>query len=482
MSRNLLFLLVDQWPAFCFGHRGSDIETPTIDRLAEEGTVFTNAFTTCPLCSPARGTLFTSKWQTQNGMKDNLNVGYSVQDVLSSEETTWLDAGVAKGYHVGYYGKWHLGEDGPKLRGVHGHPQVTEEGHKARPVASIQYDYGRCAQGYFEEGKQLSFGKPPFYGTIGETVENSNPFQVVDQALDFIDDYSNHHSHQPFQLTVSINDPHFPHYLPEGFIECLDMVAPDLPINLEDDFKDKPWFHNKAWWPSMATEHLTKEDWGQVVQYAYAHRMLVDRALGRVIDALEAKDLLKETTIIFTSDHGDMCGAHNRFDKGPYFYEEVWRIPLIIRTPQKFRDQEETFVNLMDIGRSVFDFLGADKPDAEGKSIWPLLSGQESENQWPETVFGMYELYNGMSFRIRAIRNRQYKYIYNPQSVDEFYDLENDPYELTNLASWGKVEEKKDRMKDQLLNWMASIDDPLLEDLKSLVPAGTILINGKAGP
>lgn len=482
MSKNLLFLLVDQWPADCFSYKGAKIETPTIDRLAAEGTDFVNAFTTCPLCSPARGGLLTSRWHTQTGMMDNLNVGYSRQAPLKIEEPTWLDGALANGYHVGYYGKWHLGEDGPKLRGVQGHPQVTEQGHVERRPEDIHYDYNQCQATYMEEGKALISGHAPFYGKVSTAIEATNPFQVVDEAKGFIKDYVAADLNQPFLLTVSINDPHFPHYLPETFLETLQATTIDLPMNIDDDFSDKPSFHKKPWWPSMDTSELSKEDWSDVIKYAYSHRMLVDRALGEVIQELEANDLMADTTIIFTSDHGDMCGAHNRFDKGPYYYDEVWRVPLIIRQGDEQPAVQEAYVSLLDVGRSVFDFVGADHPTTEGRSLWPMVGKSTRPEGWQQVAYGMYDLYNGMSFKVRAIRNDAYKYVFNPQALDEFYDMKNDPYELTNLQAWGKVEEKKNAMKAQLFKWMEKIDDPLLGELGDLPEAGTILINGKAGP
>ncbi len=170
--QNAVFILTDQWPAWAFGFLGADIPTPNIDRLASEGTVFTNAFTSCPLCTPARGSLLTARWPHQNGVYDNQSVGYSLQESI-------------------------------------------------------------------------------------------------------------------------------------------------------------------PWWGCMDTSPLDKEEWKTVIAYSHAHITMVDEAIGRILDALDRLDLADTTTVIFTSDHGDMEGAHNRFDKGAYFYEEVWRIPFIIRAPNQ---------------------------------------------------------------------------------------------------------------------------------------------------
>lgn len=484
MSKNILFLLVDQWPEDCFGHRGANIKTPNIDKLAAQGTRFNNAFTTCPLCSPARGALFTSKWHTQSGMLDNLGVGYSRQAPLEMDEKTWLDAAVKNGYHVGYYGKWHLGPDGPIHRGVQRHPESIEDFQKPYVPGVSKYTYKRCEKGYIIEGEEtLKEGISPFYGTTDMSIEETNPYIVAEQAKSFLKEYSEQEMEQPFLLTVSINDPHFPHYLPEDYVNDFDPFDVELPANLENDFNDKPWFHNKSWWPSMETGKLRKEEWREVIKYAYMHRMLVDKALGQVIDQLDQLGLTEETTIIFTSDHGDMCGAHNRFDKGPYYYDEVWRVPLIIKDKAYDSAVQNAFVSLLDVGRTVFDMVDESLEVAyEGKNLLPLTGTAETPKNWPKEVYGMYDTYNGMSFKIRAIRNERFKYVYNPQSVDELYDMKNDPGETTNLNRWPKMWKEKEALRFKLFQWMNRIEDPLLNSAATLPDAGTILPLGKPGP
>ena len=101
-----------------------------------------------------------------------------------------------------------------------------------------------------------------------------------------------------------------------------------------------------------------------VIAYSHAHITMVDEAIGRILDALDRLDLADSTTVVFTSDHGDMEGAHNRFDKGAYFYEEVWRIPLIIRTPDAPPATQDAYVSLLDIGETLFSLIRAEpSPD-----------------------------------------------------------------------------------------------------------------------
>ena len=109
----------------------------------------------------------------------------------------------------------------------------------------------------------------------------------------------------------------------------------------------------------MDTAMLNEDEWRTVIAYSHAHIMLVDEAIGRVLDSLDRLGLRESTTVVFTSDHGDMEGAHNRFDKSAYFYEEVWRIPLIIRRPHTAPATQEAFVSLMDISETLFSLINA---------------------------------------------------------------------------------------------------------------------------
>lgn len=483
MDNNILVLLVDQWPADCFGHRGADIKTPHMDKLADEGVVFTNAFTTCPLCSPARGALFTARWHHQSGMTDNMGIGYSLQQPLSLSERTWLDAGVSSDYHLGYYGKWHLGADGPIERGVHRHPESIEGHFKPYEPKESDYSFTKWQKKYEADGKVIIKGKAPYYGTTNSSIEDSNPFVVASQANKFLDEYDAMASDKPFFLTVSINDPHFPHYLPEAYVAANKSPEIPLPINLNDAFENKPDFQNKAWWPSMEVAGLDDEGWKEVIRFAYTHRMMVDDALGSVLDKLEALQLGDKTTVVFVSDHGDMCGAHNRFDKGPYFYDEVWRIPLIVKQPGNVHKVEEAMVSILDVGATIFDLAeGVSDQSLAGKSLLPFVKGSGRADDWKDEVYGMYDNYNGMSFRIRAVRDADYKYVYNPQSVDELYDLNRDCGELENLIGKKELMKVQQLLQKKLQDWMRDIEDPLLDEIEGLPEAGTIVVLDKPGP
>lgn len=489
MTENILFILVDQWPAWAFSYRGADIPTPNIDRLAAQGTVFDNAFTTCPLCTPARGALHTSRWPHQTGVHDNHAVGHSLQTTISMDERTWVDEAARGGYHVGYFGKWHLGPNNPEAHGAHRFdPNVEKEKGPWTTTKDQSFSYDLIEQRYAEQGaRQLVRGRAPFWGETKAPKEKKQPFPIMNNGVRFLEEWAAGDRDKPFFLTVSSAPPHFPHHLPKEYAEIADKLRETvrLPASLDDDCAGRPWFHSKPWWPCMDTSVLDREEWKTVVAYSHAHIMLVDEAIGRVLDAVDRLGLDDSTTVVFVADHGDMEGAHNRFDKGAYFYEEVWRIPLIVRRPETKPAIQDAFVSILDVGETLLRLVGSEpageKPRS-GRDLLPLLGGASATEEWPARAYGVYDFYNGINFAVRAVRDERWKYVWNPQEFDELYDLETDPYEVTNRIDDATVVEHRDRLRKQMMDWLERIGDDLPSRVDDLPPAGTIMATGEPGP
>jgi len=486
-QRNVLFILVDQWPSWAFSFRGADVPTPNIDRLAAQGVVFANAFTSCPLCTPARGALLTARLPHQTGVYDNHSVGYSLQESLSLDERTWIDEAARLGYHVGYFGKWHLGPNNPEARSAHRFDPNVESKSKPYDPGRNPYSYAQMKARYEEQGRDLVRGRAPFWGETQAPKEAKQPFPIMMKGVRFLEEWAAGERDRPFFLTVSSAPPHFPHHLPEEYARIAERLRETvtLPASLEDDCAGRPWFHSTAWWPCMDTSVLDREEWRTVVSYSHAHIMLVDEAIGRILDTLERLGLDESTTVVFTADHGDMEGAHNRFDKGAYFYEEVWRIPLIVRRAGTPAATQNAFVSILDVGETLFDLIGSGDSDTRprsGRSLLPLIGGSDSPGQWPNVAYGVYDLYNGINFAVRAIRDERWKYVWNPQETDELYDLATDPYEMKNLAGDPVGAEAESRLREQLFSWLDDIGDDLPSRADALPPAGTVMATGRPGP
>ena len=482
--KNVLFLLTDQWPAWAFGFLGADIPTPNIDRLASQGTVFSNAFTTCPLCTPARGTLLTAKWPHKNGVYDNQSTGYSLQESMSLDQKSWTDEAARLGYHVGYYGKWHLGPNNPEKRGAHGFDPNLEIDRKPYDPQTNDHTYQKTVDSYNAQTEALLKGRAPFWGDSPQPKEKLPPFPSMYKGIKFLDDWTQGNRDKPFFLTLSSQPPHFPHHLPPEYVKLAEELRErvELPVNLKDNCDGRPWFHSTPFWGCMDTSPLDEEEWKTVIAYSHAHITMVDEALGLILDELDRLALADSTTVIFTSDHGDMEGAHNRFDKGAYFYEEVWRIPLIIREPGAPSVTQDAYVSFIDIAETLFALINSDAPDRQGRNLMPLVGTSERPSDWQQIAYGVYYRYNGYSFEVRAICNERYKYVWNPQDINEFYDLAADPHEMTNLANQPDTADIESDLHNQLIDWLNQVGDGLPNRLDDLLPAGTIIATGEQGP
>ena len=217
-AENVLFVLTDQWPARAFSFCGAEIPTPNIDRLAAEGTVFSNAFTTCPLCTPARGTLLTGRWPHDTGITDNYAVGYSQQPSPPLTERTWIDEAARRGYHVGYFGKWHLGPINPEARGAHRFDPDAEAQRRPYDPETSSFSYQFAKENYDRQTRGLIRGRAPFWGDTAQPKEECSPFPVMENGVRFLEEWAAGERGKPFFLTVSSAEPHFPHHLPEPYI------------------------------------------------------------------------------------------------------------------------------------------------------------------------------------------------------------------------------------------------------------------------
>ncbi len=160
----------------------------------------------------------------------------------------------------------------------------------------------------------------------------------------------------------------------------------------------------------------------------------MDDLVGWVVDTLETTGQLENTVIIYTSDHGELLGAHGLFLKGVPAYEEVYQIPFIASGPGITQGHTcSALASHVDLGPTILDLVGADNlKDVDGRSFASLLQGEPTADDWDE---GWAEFHGQRFFYTqRVVWAGKYKYVFNGFDMDELYDLEQDPFELVNLA------------------------------------------------
>lgn len=278
---------------------------------------------------------------------------------------------------------------------------------------------------------------------------------VLDEASAMLETYGR--EQEPFFLVVSFLEPHWPNVLPGAYASMYDPASiPPWP-NFDDPFDDKPRT-NAAGTEHFGVEGFTWEDWQPVVGRYLGAVSFLDEIIGRLLGRLADAGLAEETAVIVSTDHGDMAGSHRQFNKGPLMYEEVYHVPLVIRGPGLPAGTSDALTSHVDLIPTLLDLCGVSPTKSHGRSLLPL---QQHKTPWRDALmcefhgdeFGLYSQ--------RMLRRDRYKLVYNPNDVRELYDLEDDPFELRNLALLPEYREVRRELEDALLLIMQETEDPL---------------------
>lgn len=473
---NILFIFTDQWKYECTGFHGHPVvKTPNLDSLYEMSADFENANCIVPLCTPARGCIMSGLLPHESGVVDNCDVGASGQEYMLANQHLWLDAAVASGYKTAYYGKWHLGPEWPEhqsavdfdpCRKTEWNRAVHEQGAQEPAVTVLgQLKPEHPIQPTVEKDGDYA----PFYKKL-DSKEQRLEYKVTQRTLDFLDNVS---EDEPWCLTASFVGPHFPSDLPEPYFSMYPYQDMVLPENYADKFINKPWFHGRKWWPTVCADDLTEEQWKKTISAYYGCITMMDDFIGEILEKAKQHTGGRKTRVIFTADHGEMLGAHGKFDKHAYFYEEVLRVPLLICSDlagDSLKVTRKEFVGTQDIAQTFYDLCG--ESHGTGRSLLSLAE-DPTPKDWPKAGYSNYYKYNGHSFEERCVKTERYKYVWCPQDIDELYDLASDPGEMHNLSDKRDYQDILSELKELLHTRLIETNDPLLEQASTLPPAGT---------
>ncbi len=414
---------------------------PNLHEFAREATNFRNAFTPVPLFTPARGCLFTGRLPHQNGTMDNVQgKTFYPHGKLHSEKMTYLGRLRDDGFRVAFIGKWHLADGTVSDRGID--DVILSDGGDT-PLTAVA---------------DVTFGGPrksPFYGTItkGEPRDGLR----VKRAISSLPELAA--SDHPFCPIVSLHAPLFPHHVPAEYVALYDDLSEEnVPDNWCAQFSEtgKPVAQSSPWHAVHETSQMTSEDWRRTAQHYWGFCSYVDALFGRFRKAVTDAGLDNNSIFAFTADHGEMLRAHGWCDKGPFFCEEVLRIPTFIRDATAARAIErEASVSFRDLFPTEINRAGAGGL---------LEATEDSRDDWApdaDHVFYCYDAYQGRQLRFRGVRNARYKYAWRPHDFEELYDLETDPGERRNLAGNADLAQVKTELKARLFDWMRAENDRL---------------------
>ncbi|WP_020208829.1 sulfatase-like hydrolase/transferase [Gilvimarinus chinensis] len=460
---NVLMLLFDDMRFDTFSYRDGPVSTPNIDALANQGIQFNQAMTSTGLCSPSRAALFTGRWGHKNGLEDNIYLFHSRYEELPPEQGGLIKRAADEGYFVGYAGKWHLGAEGTGLRGADYvydaddlHHERFERGWAPREIANKVKQYN--------QGKRDANGeKHMYYQTLPGTFKDTETARIVEHGQKMMRQAAD--KKQPFFGVVSFHQPHPPYRVPEPYASMFDPETVELPKNHLRDRVNKPMSQDEPYWPWHDVEHLTDTDWRKMRTFYYGAVAMLDDAVGQLIETAKEEGLYEDLYIVFAGDQGSMLGEHGLYDKGPYAYDELMRMPLFVRVPGEEPKTINRQVSMLDIAPTLGDWmrLPADG-DVDGRSLVPLIKhGDKAEEGQVDKALYAYEWYNGGWFGIRAIRTPEYKFVWNPgETRDELYDLQKDPVEIENQIDNSEYQKVRSAMIELLEQELVRIEDPLL--------------------
>ena len=455
---NILFLLTDMQRYDALGFNGNAVcKTPAIDRIAREGMRFCRAYTPIALCSPARGSLLTGMFPHNHGQMSNMGNFNRAFDLNILDKPAYPQILSDAGYNVGYVGKWHLAREGDSEFCGFDPWHTTRDWNQS--VRDAGFDWG-----YAQEVQRMEWGgDAPFCGRSQLPAEYMQEHWTANRTIDLIEGFCE--VDKPFMICSSFFGPHFPYCVPEPYDEMYDPNTVERWINFDEQFVDKPSVQQKEMLRWNAS-HLTWQDWQKVIATYWGYCTFIDDQVQRVLDALEEAGQLDNTMIVYSSDHGDMLGSHRLFNKMMNMYNETHQIPLAIRWPGVVEPNRvcDDFVSLVDMMPTFLEMAGVDIPDkVDGCSLLPLLRG-ETPSDWREDIFAEHHGYEPALCTIRMVQTQKWKYIYNPCSEDELYDLESDPGELHNLAPKLGYKHVLRRMKDRMVKWLRDTNDGIVND------------------
>lgn len=447
---NVLIVMTDQQKATSSHLYGSTFcETPSLQRLANEGTLFENAFTPHPLCVPARVSFWLSQWPHTHGARRNQTM---MPRGANHAARVWHD----HGYRLGLIGKNHCFEAREDIDLFdtwlplgHGGPEGQPGSEWYRPLDGVQ---AAMALRRAVEPQNPRFG----YAALDYPPEDHSTDLIAGQTIRFLEE----RGADPFALWVSLPDPHEPWMGPAEYAALFPPDRIDLPPWPDDEFDETAPERNRVLHHMLGVRDDRIEDVYGLMAVYYGMVRQIDDALGRILDALERLGLRDDTIVVFCSDHGDFMGEHAMQCKGGVFYDCLTRVPLVISwpgvVPAGVRDGG--MANLVDIMPTLFALQGIEIPTAmHGRPLPTATDAAPRDATFSEygaggplftlddlrampRPWGRKTLIDSLQAREaegrrKMARTKEWKYVHDPMGDrDELYDLAADPWELRNVV------------------------------------------------
>lgn len=477
MPKNVLILITDQQrrdSLGCYGNPGA--QTPCLDRFAQSAVQFERAYVANPICMPNRHSLFSGRYPHNHGVYTNglllPDIGCNLPHYLS--ENGWQTANIGKIHFTPTDGTTPPGES-PESESTWSDGCAHYDFHG--PYWGFDYlelTVGHSREkGHYREWFLQNGGSDAMYEGESESgdpmcvsmhlPERLHPSTFVgERTVNWLKEKRD--PDKPFFLVASFPDPHHPFDPPEETAARFPMEGLPSPIGGPEDLETRPAHYRKhfrgEWHRTGVTpKHTTPDGLGEVqskerIRNTYAMVSLIDQNVGKILDTLTELGLDEDTVVVFTSDHGELLGDHGLWLKGPFYYEGLVGVPLLMRVPGVKARTDEGLFSSVDLAPTLCELLGVPIPSyVDGVSQREhLLDPEKQARNWCMT-----EYRNGfgtMDVASRSIVTQRYKYVRYQTGEEELTDLAVDPRETRNMAGDPAYETILQKMREQLLSAM----------------------------
>lgn len=417
MSKNLLILLSDEHNKRMLGVSGhSHVKTPNLDKLANEGTLFSNAYCNSPICVPSRAILATGRYNAEIGYWDNA-------DPYDGNIPSWGHRAVQGNCDAVSIGKLHFLDDQAPTG-------FSEQINPLNVVGGVGDLLGLIRQELPVRKGAANMAKD--VGS-GETTYSNYDKQIAEDAKNWISNRKK--SDKPWVLFVSFVCPHFPLIAPEEFYNMYPESEVPWPLLYEESQRSNHPYYEAMRKCMNYDDYFDEEKVRKATSAYFGLCSFLDYNIGTVLSALDNSDFADNTNIIYTSDHGDALGMRGMWGKSTMF-EESAGVPMIIKGPNlPVSKKVKTPVSLVDIFPTVIDSLELDKnikdDNLPGKS---LLTIANEDDDYQRVVLSEY---HAAASPVGAfmLRKGKYKYVYFAEGYKpQLFNLEEDQFEENDLA------------------------------------------------
>lgn len=430
--RNVIFILSDDHRYDFMGFHPNAprwLRTPALDRMAASGAHLENAFVTTALCSPSRASILTGRYAHRHGVVDNTSP--------IPKGTVFFPQYLQQaGYRTAYVGKWHMGEDAESDQPRTGFDHWISfqgQGVYSNPVLNVNGER-RQVQGYTTD-------------------------ILTDSAITWLEAQRNQSS--PFFLYLSHKAVHAefePSPRHQGRFAQEPIPYPESMADTVNNYREKPrWVaEQRNSWHGVDYMFHGQFDFDTFYR-RYAETLLaLDESVGRVLEFVDRSGLAENTVVIYMADNGFLLGEHGLIDKRNA-YEESMRVPMLAYAPGLIKPGSRitSVVRNIDVAPTILELAGTRSGhDVDGRSVLPALRGEQAaaENEL------LYEYYWEYAFphtpSTFALRGDRYKYIFyhGIWDLNEFYDLQTDPRERSNLINVPAYQKQIDQMRTRLFD------------------------------